>query len=100
MNAPLNRADNDRISASFSACDSLLRSRAGLTPTLNRVARYRVNLVFCGSRALSPRTGLSSYRYRAFWYGALVEEHRQGNGRAAVGRFLSGQGRAPAHDVS
>ncbi|MBN9560568.1 MAG: recombinase family protein [Alphaproteobacteria bacterium] len=43
--ASSSRTISARISASFCACDSLLRSAALLTPTLNRAARYRVNPV-------------------------------------------------------
>ena len=44
--AVCNRAANDRVRASFSACDSLERSKPGSSRLQNRVDRYRVNQIF------------------------------------------------------
>src|SRR5260370_37336292 len=60
--AAFNWATSERMRASVSACDSLLRSRSVFTPTLNRVARYRVNLHFRRAITKDWRGGLSRYR--------------------------------------
>src|SRR6185437_15824682 len=55
--ASSSRTISVRISASFSACDSLLRSGGLLTPTLNRAARYRVNPILADH---SPQAAIAS----------------------------------------
>src|ERR1700726_1756190 len=73
------RGNSDRISASFSATVSLLRSMGGVTPKLNRVARDGVNhhLVHCPPRRRrSGATQVSNYYSDAHKRKNFIINHR------------------------